>query len=57
MTEKDVANAKSEAIKEFAERLKQFLLLNRKGEMSVISFENIDNLVKEMAGDDNVSAL
>lgn len=42
---------KAEAYKEFAERLKSYLLLNKKGEMSVISFENVDNLLKEMVGE------
>lgn len=46
------SHIKSESYKEFAERLKQFLLLNREGEMSVITFENIDNLLKEMVGDE-----
>lgn len=49
--EKDVATAKSEAVKEFAERLKQFLLLNREGEISVIAIENINCLVKETVGE------
>ena len=43
--------ARAEAIKEFAERLKQYLLLNRRGEMSVVSFENIDYLVEETVGE------
>lgn len=43
---------KAEAYKEFAERLKSYLLLNKKGEMSVISFENVDTLLKEMTGDE-----
>lgn len=42
---------KAEAYKEFAERLKSYLLLNKKGEMSVISFENVDSLLKELVGD------
>lgn len=42
------AKAKAEAYKEFAARLKSYLLLNEKGSISVISFENIDNLLKEM---------
>lgn len=46
------SHIKAEACKEFAERLKQFLLLNREGEMSVITFENIDNLLKEMVGEE-----
>lgn len=47
-----ISAVKNEAYKEFAERLKSYLLLNKKGEMSVISFENVDNLLKEMVGDD-----
>lgn len=43
---------KVEAYKEFAERLKSYLLLNKKGEMSVISFENVDTLLKEMVGNE-----
>ncbi len=42
---------KAEAIKEFAERLKSYLLLNKRGQMSVLSFEDIEKLVKEMVGD------
>lgn len=44
---------KSESYKEFAERLKQFLCLNREGEVSVISFENINYIKKELAGENN----
>lgn len=43
---------KYEAYKEFAERFKSYLLLNEKGSISVISFENIDNLLKEMVGEE-----
>lgn len=43
---------KAVAYKEFAERLKSYLLLNKKGEMSVISFENVDTLLKEMVGEE-----
>lgn len=43
---------KKQAYKEFAERLKSYLLLNKKGEMSVISFENINDLLKEMVGEE-----
>lgn len=43
---------KYEAHKEFAERFKSYLLLNEKGSISVISFENIDNLLKEMVGEE-----
>lgn len=39
---------KAEAYKEFAARLKSYLFLNKKGEMSVISFENVDDLLKKM---------
>lgn len=49
---KTVEQIKSEAYKEFAERLKSYLLLNKKGEMSVVCFENIDNLLKEMVGEE-----
>ncbi len=45
------SKAKAEAYKEFAERLKSYLLLNKKDEMSVISFENVDTLLKEMVGE------
>lgn len=40
---KTVEQIKAEAYKEFVERLKSYLLLNKKGEVSVISFENIDS--------------
>lgn len=46
--EKDISNARIEAQKDFAERLKQYLLLRQIGQISVVSFENIDNLVKEL---------
>ena len=48
---KTVEQIEAEAYKEFAERLKSYLLLNKKGEMSVISFENVDTLLKEMVGE------
>ncbi|MBQ8228589.1 MAG: hypothetical protein IJZ88_06200 [Clostridia bacterium] len=44
-------NAQSEARKEFAEMLKAYLLLSKAHDMSVVSLEVIDNLVKEMVGD------
>lgn len=47
-----ISAVKNEAYKEFAERLKSYLLLNKKGEMSVISFENVDTLLKEMVGEE-----
>ncbi len=43
-----VEKIKANAIKEFAERLKAYLLLRSHGQMSVVSFENIDDLVKEI---------
>lgn len=49
---KTVEQIKAKAYKEFAERLKSYLLLNKKGEMSVISFENVDTLLKEMVGEE-----
>lgn len=50
--ELDIELIKTEAYKEFAARLKSYLLLNEKGStISVISFENIDNLLKEMVGE------
>lgn len=50
---KTVEQIKTEAYKEFAARLKSYLLLNEKGStISVISFENIDNLLKEMVGEE-----
>ena len=47
-----VENAKAEAIKEFAERLKAYLLLHEYHQLSVISLENIEYLVKEMVGEE-----
>lgn len=47
-----ISAVKNEAYKEFVERLKSYLLLNKKGEMSVISFENVDTLLKEMVGEE-----
>ena len=44
-----VALAQAEAIKQFAERLKADCPAN----LLVIHFDAIDNLVKEMVGDDN----
>lgn len=49
---KTVEQIKAEAYKEFAERLKSYLLLNEKGKMSVVSYEDIDNLLKEMVGEE-----
>ena len=47
--EKDIQTAKSEAIKEFAERLKSYLLLNG-SPLSVVFADNIDHIVAEMVG-------
>ena len=47
-----ISAVKNEAYKDFAERLKSYLLLKKKGEMSVISFENVDTLLKEMVGEE-----
>ena len=53
-----IAEAKAEAYKEFAERLKEnptqyFYETNRDMTISLVSFDRIDNLVKEMVGNDN----
>ena len=51
---KDIQKAKSEAIKDFAERLKK-KAIHPYLELSVqaVFLEDIDNLVKEMVGDNN----
>lgn len=41
---------KVEAYREFAKRLESYLLFNKKCEMSVMSFENIDNFLKHLVG-------
>ena len=51
--QKYIKTAKAEAIKEFAERLKKYLLLPTAIEMSVVTASDIDNFVKEMVGADN----
>lgn len=43
--------AKIEAYKEFAEKLKSYLLLNEKGKNSVITFEDVEKLLKELVGE------
>ena len=43
--------AKAEAIKEFAERFKESLLIHE-GDFAIIEPADIDNLVKEMVGED-----
>ena len=45
---KDIAKAKAEAVKEFAERLKKELSFGKH-----IQADQIDNLLKEMVGDNN----
>lgn len=50
---KVVNDIKAEAYKEFAERLKRYLLLSKIGQISVVSFENIDSLVKELTEGSN----
>ena len=45
-----IKRAKSEAIKEFAERLKKIMNIDTR--YILISEYGLDNLVKEMAGDD-----
>ncbi len=39
-----------DGIKGFAERIKQYLLLDNYGETSVVSFEDIENIVDELGG-------
>lgn len=41
---------KAKAYREFAKRLESYLLFNKKCEMSVMSFENIDNFLKHLVG-------
>lgn len=47
----EILIAKIEAYKEFAERLKSYLLLNEKGKISVITFEDVEKLLKELVGE------
>lgn len=49
----EILIAKIEAYKEFAERLKSYLLLDKKGKISVITFEDVDKLLKELVGENN----
>ena len=44
----EIEICKSEAIKEFAQRLKKYLCLDLREGISVVTIDNIDNLVKEM---------
>lgn len=46
-----ISAVKNEAYKEFAERLKSYLLLNEKGKISVITFEDVEKLLKELVGE------
>lgn len=54
---KQLKTAKSEAVKEFAERVKEFMHNKFKAldeyEFEYITERDIDNIVKEMVGDDN----
>lgn len=50
MSEDDIGKAKSEAVKEFAERLKD-KSLTKWDYHDAVDIEEIDNLVKEMVGD------
>ena len=50
MTE-EIEKAKAEAVKEFAERLKEFKLYVGNSQGVFITDEDIDNLLKEMVGD------
>lgn len=40
--------AKSEAVKEFAERLRKYLCLDLREGISVVTADDVDKLVKEM---------
>ena len=57
MLETQLKTAKAEAVKEFAEKLKEFMHNKFKAldeyEFEYISERDIDNLAKEMVGDDN----
>lgn len=44
----EIENAKEQAVREFAEKLKAFLLLSRPDQISAVSYEDIDNLVSKM---------
>lgn len=52
MAQKALQNAKTEAIKEFADRLKAKAMLQHGG-VTVVYGSDIDNLVKEMTGEDS----
>lgn len=46
--EKILNKVREQAVREFAEKLKTYLLLTCPGHMSVVSYEDIDNLVNRM---------
>ena len=50
----NIKTAKAEAYKEFAERLKEKGFFQRLSIIKVVSIEDIDNLLKELVGDNNV---
>ena len=52
-----VERTKTEAIKEFAERLKEKAWIGMWESVEHVDVDDIDNLVKEMVGDDNNSPL
>ena len=47
-----IDEVKIDAYKEFAKRLESYVLFNKKCEMSVLSFENIGNLLKRIVGEE-----
>lgn len=55
LSQSEIGDIRAEAIKEFAERLKTYLLLPTVKEMSVVTANDIDNLVKEMTEGENES--
>lgn len=44
----EIEKAKEQAVREFAEKLKVFLLLSRPDQISAVSYEDIDNLVNRL---------
>ena len=53
LVERSEKYAKAEAYKEFAERLKEKKLYNYEWECNVVECDTIDNLLKELVGEDN----
>ena len=47
-----IDEVKIDAYKEFAKILESYVLFNKKCEMSVLSFENIGNLLKRIVGEE-----